>query len=90
MCVMLGAMVQLQMYVNDKRFFVLQVNLQGIESERGLAAYMALLLTGHSLVRSFQLTKVVQHWGITPGDGHIYYASAISQLCTTYALMSSL
>ena len=68
--------MQLELYVNDKRFFVVKVTLAGLESEHGLCAYMALLLHRHPIVRSFQLTKVVQHWSITPGDGFVYFASA--------------
>jgi hypothetical protein len=55
---------------------VLKIDLDSIESQAGLVAYVNVLLNRHAVVSSFKLRKVIEHWNITPGDGHIYFASA--------------
>ena len=69
--------MQLELYVNDRGFWVLKVALESVESEAGLIAYVNVMLRRHAAVAPVRLAKVVEHWSVTPGDGHIYFASAL-------------
>jgi len=64
------------MYPNDQGFWIVKVLRESVDSEEGLRAYMNVLLRGNEAVRKYRLTKVVEHWNITPGDGHVYFARA--------------
>ena len=67
----------MELYVNAKGFWVLKVDLDTIESEAGFVAYLNVLLNRHAVVQTFKLVRVVEHWHILPGDGHVYFASAL-------------
>lgn len=64
----------MSVYPNDKGFWIIQVLLNSVDAEEGLIAYMNILTHGNTVVRKWKLTKVVEHWNITPGDGNIYFA----------------
>lgn len=68
--------VQAEVYENIDACWMIKVSLSSVDSPHGLAAYFAVLLRNNGLVRSYRLTKVVEHWNISPGDGNVYYACA--------------
>ena len=72
--------MQLELFANDRGFWVLKVDLDGIESEHGFLPYIKLLLSQHDAVRAMRLVPVVEHWNISPGDGNVYFARAIPAL----------
>jgi len=57
----------------DEQWVVRFVLNEAIDSEAGLTAYMNCLLRTNPIVLKYQLTKVVEHWDIFPGDGCAYY-----------------
>lgn len=79
--------VQVSLYDNERQFWIVVVGLRSVDRPAGLAAYMSLLLQANDVVRAFRLSKVVEHWDITPGNGNAYYARALlcchAHLCTS-------
>jgi hypothetical protein len=73
-CYPVGAAVQVELYENMDECWVVKVALETVDSPHGLAAYASVLLRNDDRVRAYRLTKVVQHWNITPGDGNVYFA----------------
>eukprot|EP00892_Ulva_mutabilis_P002739 jgi/Ulvmu1/12466/UM009_0118.1 len=65
---------QVGLYDTERQFWIVVVGLASVERPAGLAAYMSMLLQANSVVRAFRLSKVVEHWDITPGNGNAYYA----------------
>lgn len=66
----------MSLYENERQFWIVVVSLGSVDRPTGLAAYMSLLLRANDVVRAFRLSKVVEHWDITPGNGNAYYACA--------------
>lgn len=60
------------------QYWMVKVALDSVDSAHGLTAYFAVLLRNDDRVRAYRLTKVVEHWNITPGDGNIYFACELS------------
>ena len=67
---------QVEVYANASGFWVIRVALASVESEAGLAAYMAMLLRRHERLHGTRLAKVPEHWHDVTGDGCVYYARA--------------
>ena len=67
----------MSLYDNASEFWIVVVGLCSVDRPAGLAAYMHLLLQANDVIRAFRLTKVVEHWDITPGNGNAYYARAL-------------
>lgn len=67
----------MSLYDNERQFWIVVVGLESVDRPAGLAAYMSLLLQANNVVRAYRLSKVVEHWDITPGNGNAYYARAL-------------
>ena len=51
----------------------IRFDIDTVESERGLKAYMNVLAATNDSVQRFQLQRVIEDWGTKPGDGWLYY-----------------
>lgn len=78
--------LKVELYENMEQCWMVKVALESVDSPHGLAAYVAVLLRNNGIIRSYRLTKVVEHWNITPGDGNVYFACELSPLCTLLGL----
>ena len=74
--------MQVELYENVDQCWMVKVALHSVDSPHGLAAYLAVLLRNDGRVRSYRLTKVVEHWNITPGDGSVYFACELTPTMT--------
>jgi len=52
---------------------VLRFNLDTVESERGLKAYMNVFSATNDSIAEFQLQRAIEDWGTKPGDGWLYF-----------------
>jgi hypothetical protein len=68
---------QVDLYENERGIWILKVGLTSVDSAEGLAAYMAVILRNNAVVRTFRLSRVVELWNVSPGDGNIYFACAL-------------
>lgn len=57
----------------DDDHIVVRFELSTLEEEPGLVAYMNVFARSHFVVDKHKLTKVVEDWNVTPGDGHLYF-----------------
>jgi hypothetical protein len=78
--------VQVELYENEEECWVVKVALASLDSAEGFAAYLRVLLRSEARVRSLRLSKVVEHWNITPGDGNAYFACTYlhTRLCLLF------
>lgn len=52
---------------------VVRFEMDTVDSERGLQAYMNVLASTGDIVMQYNLKKVVEDWHAQPGDGYLYY-----------------
>ena len=62
----------MEIYVNDREEWVLRFQIDTVDYEPGLVAYMNTLLR-NELVNKHSFTKVVESWNVAPGDNFIYF-----------------
>lgn len=60
-------------YANEEEQWVIRFEMNTVDSEPGLVAYMNILLRCNDVVQKYKLTKVVEHWNVKPGDGFMYF-----------------
>ena len=48
-------------------------DLSTVDSEKGLLAYMNVMVHGNHVVQKYMLKKVVEDWDTKPGDGFLYF-----------------
>lgn len=66
--------VEVSIFENETDCWVVRVSLgAAVDSEAGLTSYMNVFARCSDLALSYQLVKVVEFWGTTPGDGAVYY-----------------
>ena len=65
--------VEVAIYVNEDEQWVIRFPLHAVDSDAGLVAYMNVLTRTNAVIMKYQLVKVVEHWNVRPGDGHVYF-----------------
>ena len=65
--------VEVAIYVNEDEQWVVRIPLHAVDSDAGLVAYMNVLARTNAIIMKYQLVKVVEHWNVRPGDGHVYF-----------------
>jgi len=65
--------VDVAIYANEEEQWVIRFLISSVDSEEGLVAYMNVMLRCNAVVQKYKLTKVVEHWNVKPGDGHLYF-----------------
>lgn len=66
--------VEVAIYSNAQGNWVVRFSLDSVESPAGLTVYMNVLLRCNPLVIKLQMSRVVEHWNVMPGDGYLYFA----------------
>jgi len=65
--------VEVAIYINEDEQWVIRFPLEGIDSDAGLVAYMNVFVRTNKIIEKYKLVKVVEHWNVRPGDGHVYF-----------------
>lgn len=65
--------VEFSVLATEDDAIVVRFNLVSIGNECGLECYMNALIKKADCVIDYKLSKVVEDWGRSPGDGFIYY-----------------
>eukprot|EP00899_Mesostigma_viride_P018061 jgi/Mesvir1/26256/Mv01619-RA.1 len=65
---------EFMVYENEEGMWVVKFRVETVESLPGLTAYMNVMVRCNEVVLKYQLTKAVENWDCSPGDGWVYYA----------------
>lgn len=65
---------EFQIYRDEEDLIVIEFELESVDSEKGLLAYMNRIISLNDEVSQYALSKVSELWNHKAGDGSIYYA----------------
>lgn len=65
---------EFQIFRDEEDLVVVEFNIESLDSEKGLLAYMNMLTQTNEVVSENGLSKVVELWNHYPNDGSVYYA----------------
>ncbi len=62
-----------EIFTNKQQEWVIRFNLESIESEHGLSAYMNVFIRCNEVIIAHNLTKVSDQWSYKPDENHIVF-----------------
>lgn len=65
---------EFQIYRDEEDLVIIEFELESVDSERGLLAYLSNIIKSNAELAKYSLSKVPELWNHKPGDGSIYYA----------------
>ncbi|GLC42554.1 hypothetical protein PLESTB_001113200 [Pleodorina starrii] len=65
----------ISIFENEHDCWVVCFQEHTVDGLDGLAAYMNVFIRTNPVATEYRLTKVVEYWGSTPGDGCVYYVA---------------